>query len=257
MSEKVLDILPQDPRKAYDMKKIISEIVDPDETPGAKGTSFFELKPEFARNMITGLARIDGWCVGIVANQPDYMSGAIDLDAADKAARFLTLCDAFGIPVTFLHDCPGFMVGSRMEKLGIIRHGAKMLFAVSDMTVPKFSVIIRRSYGAGYYVMCGKGYEPDLLVGWPTAEVSLMSPEGAVNIIFRKEIGAASDPEGARAKRVDQYRNKIGGEISAAQGHLDDIIDPRDTRKILARALFQTRYKKVLRPKRKHGVTPV
>jgi acetyl-CoA carboxylase carboxyltransferase component len=249
MSDAVLDILPQDSRKGYDMRDVIHHIVDPN--------SWFEIKPEFARNIITGLARIDGWSVGILANQPEYMGGAIDIDASDKAARFLWLCDAYNIPVVFLHDCPGFMVGSRMEKLGIIRHGAKMLFALSEMSVPKFSIIVRRSYGAGYYVMCGKGYEPDLIVGWPTAEVSLMSPEGAVNIIFRKEIAADPNPEAARAKRTEQYRKMIGGHISASQGHLDDIIDPRETRRILAQALAHTRAKRVPRPPKKHGVLPV
>ena len=249
MTEAVLEILPQDSRKAYDMRKIIHEIIDRE--------TFFEMKSEFARNIVTGLARIDGYSVGILANQPSHMGGAIDIDASDKAARFLWLCDAFNIPVLFLHDCPGFMVGSRMEKLGIIRHGAKMLFALSEMTVPKFSVIVRRSYGAGYYVMCGKGYEPDLIVGWPTAEVSLMSPEGAVNIIFRKEISGAPDPEAARAVRTEQYRKMIGGHISASQGHLDDIIDPRETRRVLANALAHTRNKRVLRPLKKHGVIPV
>jgi len=245
----ILDILPEDSRRAYDMKKIISHIVDPD--------SFFELKSAFAKNMITGLARIDGWPIGVLANQPSVMGGAIDHDAADKATRFLNLCDAYHIPVLFLHDCPGFMVGSRMEKLGIIRHGAKMLFAVSEITVPKFSVVIRRSYGAGYYVMCGKGFEPDLLVGWPGAEISLMSPEGAVNIIFRKDIKAAKDPELARGEKVERYRQMIGGDQSAAQGFLDDIIDPRETRRILAHALFHTRNKRVTHPKKKRGISPV
>jgi acetyl-CoA carboxylase carboxyltransferase component len=249
MSDAVLDILPEDSRKAYDMRDVIAHIVDP--------TSWFELKPEFARNIITGLARIDGWSAGILANQPQYMGGAIDIDASDKAARFLWLCDAYNIPVVFLHDCPGFMVGSRMEKLGIIRHGAKMLFALSEMSVPKLSVIVRRSYGAGYYVMCGKGYEPDLIVGWPTAEVSLMSPEGAVNIIFRKEISQAPNPEAARAARTEQYRKMIGGHISASQGHLDDIIDPRETRRVLAQSLAHTRAKRLPRPQKKHGVLPV
>jgi acetyl-CoA carboxylase carboxyltransferase component len=249
IEDSILEILPQDPRKAYDMRKVIEAIVD--------SSTWFEMKPEFAPNMLTGFARIDGWSIGIVANQPSFMGGAIDIDASDKAARFLWLCDAFNIPVLFLHDCPGFMVGSRMEKLGIIRHGAKMLFAVSEMTVPKFSVIIRRSYGAGYYVMCGRGYEPDLIVGWPTSEVSLMSPEGAVNIVFRKEIASAPDPEAAKQARIEQYRRMIGGPISASQAHLDDIIDPRETRRVLARALEVTRKKKVERPKRKHGVLPV
>ncbi|MGK5082375.1 acyl-CoA carboxylase subunit beta [Bdellovibrionota bacterium FG-1] len=259
MSDAILGILPEDSRKAYDMKDIIRQIVDKqdDAQNNSETSTFFEIKPDFARNIITGLARIDSWSVGILANQPQFMGGAIDVDASDKAARFLWLCDAYNIPVVFLHDCPGFMVGSRMEKMGIIRHGAKMLFALSEMTVPKFSIVIRRSYGAGYYVMCGKGYEPDLIVGWPTAEVSLMSPEGAVNIIFRKEIAAAPNPEQARAARTEQYRHMIGGHISASQGHLDDIIDPRETRKILATALLHTRAKKVTRPAKKHGVLPV
>jgi acetyl-CoA carboxylase carboxyltransferase component len=254
MSEAVLDVLPQDPRKGYDMRKIIKEIVDRD---GKDSSTWFEIKPEFARNMLTGFARINGHSVGILANQPEYMGGAIDIDAADKSARFLWLCDAYNVPVVFLHDCPGFMVGSRMEKLGIIRHGAKMLFAVSEMTVPKLSVIVRRSYGAGYYVMCGKGYEPDLIVGWPSSEVSLMSPEGAVNIVFRKEIAGAPDPVAAREARTEQYRKMIGGQISASQGHLDDIIDPRETRRVLANALEHTRGKKLSRPRKKHGVLPV
>ncbi len=249
MGDDVLKILPDDPRKAYDMHKVILSIVDPE--------TWFPMKPDFARNMITGLSRIDGWPVGIVANQPDYMGGAIDIDAADKAARFVWLCDAFSIPVTFLHDCPGFMVGSRMEKMGIIRHGAKMLFALSEMTAPKFSVVIRRSYGAGYYVMGGRGYQPDLLVGWPTSEISLMSPEGAVNIVFRKEIASSPNPDEARAQRVEQYRKMIGGQISAAQGHVDDIIDPRETRRVLAHALASSRGKRVERPRKKHGVVPV
>jgi acetyl-CoA carboxylase carboxyltransferase component len=256
ISVSILDILPEDPRKAYDMREVIHAIVDPGTQPRVR-SSFFEMKPDFARNMIVGFARLDGWAIGIVANQPSHMGGAIDIDASDKAARHIQLCDAFNIPVLFLHDCPGFMVGSRMEKMGIIRHGAKMLFAVSEMTAPKFSVVVRRSYGAGYYVMCGKGYEPDLLVGWPTSEVSLMSPEGAVNIVFRKEIASALDPEAARQTRVAQYRAMIGGQISAAQGHLDEIIDPRDTRRVLARALENTRGKRPLRPKKKHGVSPV
>ncbi|MCC7443012.1 MAG: acyl-CoA carboxylase subunit beta [Bdellovibrionales bacterium] len=257
MSDAVLEALPEDPRKGYDMRKVIREIVDQD--PGARGPVpvFMEIKPEFARNLITGLSRINGWSVGIVANQPEFMGGAIDVDAADKAARFINLCDAFNIPLLFLHDTPGFMVGSRMEKLGIIRHGAKMLFAVSEASVPKFSVIVRRSYGAGYYVMCGRGYDPDLLVAWPTSEVSLMSPEGAVNIIFRKEISAAPDPEAARAARVDQYRSLIGGQLSASQGHLDDVIDPRETRRVLAHALASTRNKRVTTPEKKRSVTPV
>ena len=193
------------------------------------------MKKNWAKNIITGLAHIGGFPVGLVANQPKVMGGAIDSDAADKVARFLSLAQAFGLPVVFLHDCPGFMVGSRMEKMGIIRHGAKMLFAVGELTTPKLSVVIRRSYGAGYYVMCGKGLGPDLLVGWPTSEIGLMSPEGAVNILFQEEK--------ERALKIDQYRKLIGGPLSAKCGYLDDIIDPRQTRNILIHALNYTKTK--------------
>lgn len=249
LPDDILDLVPTDLRKPYDMRKLIHALVD-------TGT-FFDIKPDFARSIITGLARLNGYSIGIVANQPMVLGGAIDVDASDKAARFIRLCDAFNVPLLFLHDCPGFMVGSRMEKAGIIRHGAKMLFAVSELTVPKFSVIIRKSYGAGYYVMCGRDYEPDLLVGWPNCEVSLMSAEGAVNIIFRKEINEATDPEATRAQRIAQYRAKIGGEMSAGHGYLDDIIDPRETRRILSAALERAQNRQRRLPPKKHGVMPV
>jgi acetyl-CoA carboxylase carboxyltransferase component len=249
MSDGVLDLLPSDPRKGYDMKKLLAELLD-------EGF-FFEMKPEFAKNILTGFGRIAGQTVGLLANQPAFMGGVIDIDAADKATRFLSLCNAFEIPVVFLHDCPGFMVGSRMEKLGIIRHGAKMLFAVSELTVPKLAVVIRRSYGAGYYVMCGKGYQPDLLVAWPGSEIGLMSPEGAVNIAFRREIEGSEDPKAALEQRVLQYRRMIGSSLSASQGHLDDVIDPRDTRRVLHQALTTVTHQRRERPAKKQGVYPV
>jgi acetyl-CoA carboxylase carboxyltransferase component len=180
------------------------------------------------------------------------MGGAIDVDASDKASRFMLNCDAFGIPILFLHDCPGFLVGSRVEKMGIIRHGAKMLHIVASLTVPKFSVVVRKSYGAGYYVMCGKGLNPDLIVGWPTAEISLMGAEGAANIVMKNK----NDAE-AKAAKVAEYRANIGGLLSARLGHIDDIIDPRETRSYLFRALQYTFNKKSPRPRRKHGVMPV
>lgn len=244
-SDEIFQLLPDSARKGYDMRRVVRWIFD-------EGT-FFELQPEWARNVLTGFARVGGIGVGIVANQPQILGGALDLDAADKAARFINLCDAFGIPLVFLHDCPGFWVGSRMEHAGIIRHGAKMLYAVSRLTVPKISVVIRKSYGAGYYVMCGKGYDPDWIVAWPGAEISLMSPEGAVNII--------SKDEAAKGKATEEYRRLIGAERSAAEGLIDDVIDPRDTARLIADQLI------VLLPRhnqarqrlatKKHGVTPV
>lgn len=244
ISDEILNLLPNDPRKAYDMKKVIGLIADHGD--------FFEIKPEFAKNILTGFARIMGHPIGVVANQPSFMGGAIDVDAADKAARFLTICDAFQVPVLFLHDCPGFLVGSRVEKMGIIRHGAKMLHTVASLTVPKFSVVVRKSYGAGYYVMCGKGLNPDLIVGWPAAEISLMGAEGAVNIMMKNK----NDPEG-KAETITEYKAKIGGMISARLGHIDDLIDPRETRQVLYRALQFTSQKRPQKIRRKRGIIPV
>src|SRR5262245_3907712 len=191
--EDLYEIVPANPRQAYDVRKVIASIVD--------GGDFFPIKPDWARNVVTALARFDGRPVGIVANQPLMLGGALDVNAADKAARFVWLCDAFNIPLVFLMDCPGFLVGSAVEKEGIIRHGAKMLFAVAEATVAKVTVVLRKGYGAGYYVMNGRAYEPDLIVAWPSAEISVMGPEGAVNIIFRKQIEAAGDEEAQRALR--------------------------------------------------------
>jgi Acetyl-CoA carboxylase, carboxyltransferase component (subunits alpha and beta) len=203
----LLSIVPDNARRAYDMKKVVAAIVD--------GGRLFEIKPGWAKNLITCLARLGGRPVGIVANQPLVLGGALDVDAADKAARFIMLCDAFHLPLVFLQDVPGFMVGSKVERQGIIRHGAKMLYAVSEATVPKVTVVVRKAYGAGYFVMCGKAYEPDLIVAWPTAEISVMGPEGGTNIIFRKEIAAASDPEAERARKIEEFRQLINPYIAA------------------------------------------
>jgi acetyl-CoA carboxylase carboxyltransferase component len=220
---------------------------------------FFEMKPGWARNLVTGLARIGGRPVGIVANQPKFLGGALDVNAADKAARFVWLCDAFHIPLVFLMDCPGFLVGSAVEKQGIIRHGAKMLFAVAEATVPKITVVLRKGYGAGYYVMNGRAYEPDLIVGWPTAEISVMGPEGAVNIIFRKQLESLPEDEreAARNDMVAMIREQISPYIAAGWSFIDDLIDPADTRAVIARGLQTAEKKHVERPWRKHGVLPV
>src|SRR5437763_13391607 len=249
MDEELLDVLPDSNRKPYDMYDVIRRIVDDGE--------YFDMKPRFARTIITCFARMGGRPVGIVASQPKQLGGILENDSADKAARFINLCDAFGIPLLFLQDVPGFMVGTKVEKAGIIRHGAKMLYAVSRATVPKITVVVRKAYGAGYYVMCGKAYEPDLIVAWPTAEISVMGAEGAVNIIFRKQIEASEDPDATRAQMIDGIRKSIDPYIAAGNAMIDDIIDPREPRPGAIRALEMAATKRVERPWKKHGVMPV
>jgi acetyl-CoA carboxylase carboxyltransferase component len=248
-AEELLDILPESPRKPYDMYEVIGRIVD--------DGFYFDLKPRFARTIITCLARMGGRPVGIVASQPKQLGGILENDSADKAARFINLCDAFNIPLLFLQDVPGFMVGTKTEQAGIIRHGAKMLYAVSRATVPKVTVIVRKAYGAGYYVMCGKAYEPDLIVAWPSAEISVMGPEGAVNIIFRKQIEAADDPDATRAQMIEGIRQTIDPYIAAGNAMIDDVIDPRETRDIVISGLAMAETKRVERPWKRHGVMPV
>jgi acetyl-CoA carboxylase carboxyltransferase component len=249
MSERLLDIVPESNRHPYDMYEVIEEIVDDGE--------WFDLKPKFAKTIITCLARFGGQPVGIVANQPKQLGGILENDSADKAARFVNLCDAFSIPLVFLQDVPGFMVGSKVEHAGIIRHGAKMLYAVSRATVPKVTVVIRKAYGAGYYVMNGRAYEPDLIVAWPSAEISVMGAEGAVNIIGRSAIEASDDPEATREAMLEQVRQSIDPYIAAKNALIDDVIDPRETRPTIIRALRMAKDKRVERPWRKHGVMPV
>jgi acetyl-CoA carboxylase carboxyltransferase component len=247
--ESLLEVVPDDVRYGFDMHEVIKRITD-------KGR-FFEIQPEFGRAIVTGLARFGGRSCGVVASNSKHAGGALDNDCADKAAHFITLCDAFNIPLLFLQDVPGFWVGSRVEKQGIIRHGAKMLYAVASATVPKLTVIVRKAYGAGYYVMCGRAYEPDLLVAWPTAEISLMGAEGAVNIIFRKQIEAADDPARARKELVAQFKQYIDPYIAAGHALVDDIVDPRETRPIICKALELAWNKHIERPPRKTGVWPV
>lgn len=245
----LLDIVPGDQRKRYNMLHVIEKIVD--------GGKLFQIKPAWAKNLITCLARMNGRPVGIVANQPMTLGGVLDVNAADKAARFINLCDAFGISLVFLVDVPGFMIGSAVEKQGIIRHGAKMISAVSEATVPKITVVVRKAYGAGYYVMCGRAFEPDMIVGWPTAEISVMGPEGAVGIIFRKEMAAAPDPKAMKEILVQEVRKVINPEIAASYAYIDDIIDPGDTRRVIIRGLETASNKRISRPWKKHGVVPV
>src|SRR5438445_139575 len=229
MDEELLDIVPESPRHPYDMYDVIARIVDDGE--------YFDIKPKWAKTIITCFARFGGRPVGIVASQPKQLAGILENDSADKAARFINLCDAFNIPLVFLQDVPGFMVGTKVEQEGIIRHGAKMLYSISRATVPKVTVVIRKAYGAGYYVMCGKAYEPDLIVAWPSAEISVMGPEGAVNIIFRKQIEASDDPDATRAEMIEGIQKIIDPYIAAGNAMVDDIIDPRETRPVVIRAL--------------------
>jgi acetyl-CoA carboxylase carboxyltransferase component len=244
-------IVPSDPKETYDIYDVISVIVD--------DGYYFPIKPDFAQNIVTVLARFGGRPVGIVASQPSVMGGALDNDAADKAARFVWLCDAFSIPLVFLQDVPGFLVGSAVEKQGIIRHGAKMLYAVSEATVPKVTIVLRKAYGAGYFVMNGRAYESDYIAAWPTAEISVMGPEGAVNIIFRKEIAAAppEQRERIRNERLEWVRKLIDPYVAAGHALVDDVIRPEETRKVIIKALELSARKTLDRPWKKHGVIPV
>jgi acetyl-CoA carboxylase carboxyltransferase component len=247
--EELLDLIPDSPRKAYDVRKVISRVVD--------DGKLFEIKPRWARNIVTALARIDGYPVGVVANNPMHSGGVLDVNSADKAARFVNLCDAFEVPLVFLQDVPGFMVGTKVEQQGIIRHGAKMLYAVASATVPKLTVVLRKGYGAGYYVMNGRAYEPDLLVAWPGAEISVMGAEGMVAIAANKLLAQAEDPAALKAQLADAVRPHIDIHRTAALGFVDDVIDPRETRPLLAHYLKITENKKIERPFRKREISPV
>jgi acetyl-CoA carboxylase carboxyltransferase component len=249
MDEELLDVLPESNRKPYDMYEVIRRIVD--------DGNYLDIKRQFAKTLITVLARMDGRPVGIVANQPKQLGGILDNDSADKAARFVNLCDAFGIPLVFLQDVPGFMVGSKVEAAGIIRHGAKMLHAVANATVPKITVVLRKAYGAGYYVMNGRAYEPDLIVAWPSAEISVMGAEGAVEIVMRKQVEEAEDPVAMKAQLIEEYRKIIDVYRAASNFMIDDVIDPRETRPVVIKALEMAESKQVQRPWKKQGVVPV
>jgi len=247
--EALLDVLPESNRKPYDMYEVIRRVVDDGE--------YFDMKGQWAKTIITCFARFGGRPAGIVANQPKQLGGILDNDSADKAARFVNLCNAFSIPLVFLMDVPGFMVGSKVEEGGIIRHGAKMLYAVANATVPKITVITRKAYGAGYYVMNGRAYEPDLIVAWPSAEISVMGAEGAVEIVMRKQVEEAADPEAKKAELIEAYRQIIDVYIAAGNDMIDDVIDPRETRATICRGLEMAVSKQIERPYKKSGVLPV
>jgi len=247
--EELLDVLPESNRKPYDMYEVIRRIVDDGD--------YLDIKGQWAKTIITCFARFGGRPAGIVANQPKQLGGILDNDSADKAARFVNLCNAFAIPLVFIQDVPGFMVGTKVEAEGIIRHGAKMLYAVANATVPKITVITRKAYGAGYYVMNGRAYEPDLIVAWPSAEISVMGAEGVVEIAFRKQVDAAEDPAAKKAELIEGFRKIFDVYIAAGNDLIDDVIDPRETRETICRALEMSAGKKIERPWKRHGVVPV
>lgn len=244
------DIVPDNPNKPYDMKHIITAIAD--------NGDFLEVQPYYATNMITGFVRINGQSVGIIANQPKVLAGCLDINASDKAARFIRTCDCFNIPVLNLVDVPGFLPGTSQEYGGIIRHGAKMLYAYSEATVPKITLIIRKSYGGAYLAMCSRDLGADIVLAWPSAEIAVMGPDGAANIIFRKEITESDDPKATRVEAIEGYKREFATPYKAAErGFVDDIIEPSATRPRLADALNMLASKQETRPPKKHGNLPL
>ena len=248
------DLIPSDPAKPYDMRTLLLRIVDKAET----GEAFFEIQPDHARNIVVGFARLGGRPVGLVANQPAHLAGCLDIDASVKAARFVRFCDAFNVPLVTFVDVPGFLPGTTQEFGGIIRHGAKLLYAFAEATVPKVTVITRKAYGGAYDVMSSKHIRADLNLAYPAAEIAVMGSEGAVNIIFRGEIAKAADPKAAHARYVAEYRTRFANPYEAAAlGYIDGIIRPRQTRARLCRALNDLANKRVPLPSRKHGNIPL
>ena len=250
MDEELNNIVPLDPAAPYNMHDVINRVVDRD--------SFIELQPLWARNAITGLARIGGHSVGIVAQEPSIMAGVIDIDASDKMARFVRMCDCFNIPLVTFVDSPGYLPGIDQEHRGTIRHGAKLLYAFSEATVPKITVVTRKAYGGAYVVMGSKYLGTDITYAWPSAEIAVMGAEGAVNILFKKQIASAADPAGERKRLVEDYRQRFANPYYAAKaGYVDDIIEPRETRPKIIISLAALRDKFSSAPSRKHGNIPV
>ena len=243
-------LVPDEPTKPYDIKRVIELVID-------EG-SFLELQPRHAENIVCGFARLGGYSVGVVGNQPQALAGVLDIDSASKAARFVRTCDAFNIPLVTFVDVPGFLPGTAQEWGGIIRHGAKLLYAYCEATVPKLTVITRKAYGGAYDVMSSKHIRADFNLAWPTAEVAVMGPEGAVNIVFRKELAAADDSDERRAELVEDYRERFANPyVAAERGYIDDVIEPRRTRPVLIDALRTAITKHEPRPQRKHGNIPL
>jgi propionyl-CoA carboxylase beta chain len=244
------ELIPDEATKPYDMKAVISAVVDDGE--------FLEIQPLYADNIVCGFARLGGYSVGVVGNQPRSLAGVLDINSSEKAARFVRTCDAFNIPLVTFVDVPGFLPGTAQEWGGIIRHGAKLLYAYCEATVPKLTVITRKAYGGAYDVMSSKHVRADFNFAWPTAEVAVMGPDGAVNIIFRNELAEAEDPEERRAELIADYRERFANPYTAAErGYVDEVIEPRRTRPVLIDALKTSITKRERRPPRKHGNIPL
>jgi acetyl-CoA carboxylase carboxyltransferase component len=243
-------IAPEQSEKPYDMHEVLRAVLDDGD--------FFELQAGFARNIICGLGRLDGYPVGVVANQPRHLAGTIDIDASEKAARFVRMCDAYNIPLVVFEDVPGFLPGINQEHEGIIRRGSKLLYAFAEATVPRITVITRKAYGGAYVVMNSKHIGADFAVAWPTAEIAVMGPDAAVNLVFRRELASAEDPAARRAELIAEYEDLFASPWQAAsRGYIDDVIEPRKTRPWLIRAFAVARSKRVSTPARKHGNIPL
>jgi methylmalonyl-CoA decarboxylase subunit alpha len=243
-------IVPDDPTLPYDVKDVIKALAD--------NSDFFEIMEMYARNMVIGFGRMGGRTTGFVANQPLEMAGVLDVDSSDKAARFIRYCDAFNIPIITLVDLPGYLPGIDQEHAGVIRHGAKILYAYSEATVPKLTVILRKAYGGGYIAMSSRHLRSDFVFAWPSAEIAVMGPEGAANIIFKKEITTADNPEETRKQKVEEYKTKFANPyVAASKGYIDAAIEPSETRKILLHALAVSENKNVSLPSKKHGLPPL
>jgi methylmalonyl-CoA carboxyltransferase large subunit len=248
--ESLNSIIPDDPKEPYDMMEVITRVVD--------NGDFMEIMEHFAPNIIIGFARLTGYTVGIVANQPMHKAGVLDIDSSDKAARFIRFCNAFNIPLLTFVDVPGFMPGVQQEYGGIIRHGAKMLFAYAAATVPKLTTVVRKAYGGAYLAMCAKSMGADTLVAWPSAEIAVMGAEGAVNVLYRRQISEAEDPAVEKTKRLEEYAGTFANPyFAAARGLIDEILEPAETRPYLAAALEVLKAKRELRPQKKHGLIPL
>ena len=246
---KIDNVMPSDPKQPYDVRMLIKAMVDDSE--------FLEIQELFAQNIVIGFSRINGETVGIVANQPLVLAGVLDVDSSDKAARFIRFCDSFNVPLVTLVDLPGYLPGVDQEHAGVIRHGAKVLYAYSEATVPKITVITRKAYGGGYIAMCSHHLRADFVFAWPTAEIAVMGPEGAANIIFRKEISTAEDPDNMRKRKVQEYKEKFANPyVAAAYGYIDAVIEPEETRKMLVHALEISKGKEISMPRKKHGIPP-
>ncbi len=248
--EALNDIVPESSRVAYDMHEVIRRVVD-------RG-DFLEVQEAYAPNLIVGFARLEGFTIGVVANNPQQKAGVLDIDSSGKGARFIRFCNAFNIPLVTFVDVPGFMPGLQQEYGGIIRHGAKMLFAYGATTVPKITIVVRKAYGGAYLAMCGKSMGADRVAAWPSAEIAVMGAEGAVNVLYRKEIAEAADPAAMRQLKIADYETAFANPyVAAGRGMLDDVIEPADTRAYIAQSLEVLRAKRELRPRKKHGLIPL